>query len=446
VGRALVLLPLLVFHCCYGWLLAALARRAGERRAWWAWLPVLNLLLPFALARRSLAWGLLLAVPPLNVLVWVLAWAEALARLGQRAPAALAMPVPLVNLVAMARAAGLSGVRAAAPAGLTAAAVLLAVLGLARAEGVRVADRGRALQRDMQRLGAEDAAERRAALEAIERRGRTAASAGPALARAAAADPDPALRVAAARVHYAVTGAPASGHPETALEGLLDRARGTGERDLPDAELVEAIARAGLPALPRLQRALLDPDAGVRWHAAAALLRLGRAARGAAPALLLAMDDAVWTVRNAAGRALEEVAGPEDVEALAHALGSPSSETRYHVARALGRLGPRAAAAVPVLTAALRDEDWEVRMESVWALSAVGTAARPALPPLRDALSDRDAQVRAAAAVALGAMDEGPVAAAALRRVVDGDPEAEVRRAARAALERIGPRAAAQVP
>jgi HEAT repeat protein len=315
---------------------------------------------------------------------------------------------------------------------------------MGRAEAARSAEVERALRAEVARLHAADAAERRAAVEAIERRGRAAASARDALARLAGADADPDLRARAARAFYAVTGEVPAGDAETALEGLLGAARGSGERDLPDAALVDALARAGAPAPARLQRALVDADPGVRWHAAAALLRLGRAARGAAPALMLAMDDALWPVRNAAGRALEEVVGPDDVEALALALASPSSETRYHVARAIGRLGPRAASAVPALTAALRDEDWEVRMEAVWALSAVGAAAKPALPSVRDALADRDSQVRAAAAVALGAMDEGPAALEALQRALDGDADAEVRRAARASLARLRPRAGAR--
>lgn len=438
---ALLLAPLAVLHCCFAWLLARAARRLGDARAWWAWAPVLNLALPFALAGRSVAWAALLLVPPLNLLVWVLAWAELLPRLGRRPAAALAMPVPVLNLVVMARAAGLTGARAAAPAGLFAAAALAGGVGLARMDAARAAANDRAVQAEVARLGAAAAGERRAAIEALERRGPSAAGARGALARLVRAEADPELRVLAARAFYSVTGEAFPGDGETALEGLLAAARGTGDRDLPDARLVDALARAGASEPARLQQALVDGDPGVRWHAAAALLRLGRAAPDAAPALMLAMDDALWPVRNAAGRALEEVVSPQDAEALARALASPSSETRYHVARALGRLGPRAAPAVPALTAALRDEDWEVRMEAIWALSAVGSAAGAAVPRVREALADADSQVRAAAAVALGAMDAGPEAAAALRRAADADPDAEVRRAAKASLARLRPAA-----
>jgi HEAT repeat protein len=218
------------------------------------------------------------------------------------------------------------------------------------------------------------------------------------------------------------------------VAGLLEAARGTGTRVMPDAAVVDALAEAARPSPARLEPALSDPDPGVRWHAAAAYMQLGPAARGAAPALLLAMDDSVWEVRNAAGRALEDVAAKGDVPRLAEALRDPSAETRYHAARALARTGPAAVAAMPALLGGLRDEDWEVRMESARALGAVGSPAAEAAPALRDlVLGDADPQVRAAAAFALavvgGAMADEALARATL------DPSADVRRAARAAIE-----------
>jgi HEAT repeat protein len=217
------------------------------------------------------------------------------------------------------------------------------------------------------------------------------------------------------------------------VSGLLEAARGTGVNTMPDAALVDAIAGAARPSPALLEPALRDPDPGVRWHAAAAYMQLGPAARGAAPALLAAMDDAVWEVRNAAGRALEDVAGAGDVPLLAEALGDPSVETRYHAARALARTGPAAAGAMDALLIGLRDDDWEVRLESARALGAAGSAAAAAAPVLRDlALGDADPQVRASAAFAIAVVG-GAVADETLARAAR-DPSPEVRRAAREAL------------
>jgi HEAT repeat protein len=180
--------------------------------------------------------------------------------------------------------------------------------------------------------------------------------------------------------------------------------------------------------------ALRDADAAVRWHAAAAFMHLGPLAAGHAGALRAAMDDPEWVVRNAAGRALEEVCGAEDVPLLIQAVGDPSVETRYHAARALARLGEDAAPAVPALAVALRDEDWEVRTEAVRALSRAGSAAMAALPGLLSVLSgDADPQVREAAAWALDTLEPSPAALDALRRALS-DPAVQVRRAARSVL------------
>ena len=372
--RLLVAAPLLGLHLVFGWSLSTLARRGGHPRSWWAWMPVLNLLLPFAMARRSLGWSALLAVPPLNLLVWAVVWSEVFAATGRRAWLGLLMAMPGPNLVVPAYAAG-------EPRHRIAAALVLAAASLG---GAWAAHRA---------MDAEAAG-------AIERLG--------------------------------VTAAPAD--TEALVAGLLEAARGSGERLMPDVAVVDALAAAG-PAAPSLLRdALRDPDPGVRWHAAAAFMHIGTRAGGVAPALLAAMDDPVWTVRNAAGRALEDVATAADVPLLARALGDPSAETRYHVARALARTGPAAATAVPELVAGLGDEDWEVRLESARALGAVGAAAGSAFAALQDLLhGDREPQVRAAAALSLAVVEPGEPADEALRRALD-DPVPEVKRAARSAL------------
>jgi HEAT repeat protein len=217
---------------------------------------------------------------------------------------------------------------------------------------------------------------------------------------------------------------------------LLEAARGALGWPLPDADVVAALAAAAREDTGPLESALADADPGVRWHAAAAFVRLGPRGAAAVPALLEAMRDAEWNVRNAAGRALEEAVGPEHAELLTAALATPDVETRYHVARALARLGPAAGHAVPVLRETLADADAEVRMEAVWALAAIGPAAASAVPALLRALGDADAQVRAGAAWALAHVGAGRDAAPALEPLTH-DPDRDVREAAEAARRRL---------
>lgn len=421
-------------------------------------MPVLNLLLPFAMTGRSLGWGVLLAVPPLNMLVWALVWGEVFAAAGRRAWLGLLMAVPGPNLVLPAYAAG-------EPPRRIAAALVLAAASLGGAWAARsgmdaswltaqgralrdadVAPRRAAARALADARGAEaalpaltaalrdgDAEVRAQAAQAIERLGPKAAPAAADLRDLLAREPQPEVRARVARALSAVGGHGDGARGEALVAGLLEAARGTGERAMPDVALVDALAAAGPSAPPLLADALQDPDPGVRWHTAAAFMHIGHRAHAVAPALLAAMDDPVWTVRNASGRALEDVATAADVPLLARALGDPSAETRYHVARALARTGPGAAPAVPALVAALSDEDWEVRLESARALGAVGTAAKSAFAALAHLLhGDREPQVRVAAAFSLAVVEPGEPADEALRRALD-DPVPEVKRAARAA-------------
>jgi HEAT repeat protein len=461
----LLALSLLAVHAFLAVCLQRLAGLASAGPAWWAWVPGANLALVARLAGRSPAWCVLLLVPAVNVLVWGLLWAEACRRLGRPAWLAAPLCVPVVNLGVLAHLAGLSPARAVA-----AVALLLLVAVPAAVGAQRTLQRART-DAGLRGLAGTDADERRRAAAALARSGAAAALAG------ALRDPDERVRAEAARSLEVL--APAAAGAEDALVAALDDASGVvrgraaralwaaraGRRsadslprekmvaallesareadggDMPDSALVLALAAFGAPAPERLAAALADPDFRVRWHAAAALMQLRRAAREAAPALRRAMDDEEWPVRNAAGRALEDVADEPDVAMLAQALQDESVETRYHAARALARVGPGSAAAVPVLVAALRDPDWEVRMESAWALAAVGGGAASAEPALLAALSDPDPQVRASVAWALAGIGGSKDAAVpALRRALS-DGARETREAAAGALAQLEGRA-----
>jgi HEAT repeat protein len=464
----LLALALLAVHVFMAACLRRIARRTAAGPAAWAWLPGLNAALCARIAGRSPAWSLLLLVPGPNVIVWGLLWAEACPRLGRPLPLAAAMCVPVLNLGVLAHLAGLSPARAAG-----AVLALLAIAVPAAVAGHRAGERARTGSA----LGALEAAEpatRRTGAEALAGRG-TPSRAVPALV-AALRDPDEGVRAEAARgleslapwaapAGLALASAlddpsglvrgraarallasaggrpPAAVPPERLLGALLESAREAGDGEMPDHALVLGLAAFGGAAAPALAAALQDPEARVRWHAAAALMQLGRAARGTAPALRRAMDDAEWPVRNAAGRALEDVADEDAVPLLAQALADPSAETRYHAARALARVGPGSAAAVPVLTDALRDLDWEVRMESAWALAAVGAAGASAEPALLAAMRDPDPQVRASAAWALAGIGAAREAAVPALRVALTDESREAREAAAGALRRLEGRA-----
>jgi HEAT repeat protein len=428
VRALLLLLPALLFHGFLGAALVTIARRLAVGPAAWAWLPGLNLALLLRVAGRAPAWALLFLIPGVNLAVWAAAWAEAAARVGRSPWLGIVMALPGPNLWALGSLAGLPA-RVAVALGLA----VLATLPVAWTTHTAVLrERVASLARD---LGAADAGVRRRAAVDLAALGPRAASARPSLQRAQD-DAEAGVRGQAARALWLIGddgSTPAAG---PGVAALLEATRGSLGWPLPDADVVAALAVATREDPRALSSALTDADPGVRWHAAAAFVRLGRRGAAAVPCLLEAMRDPEWNVRNAAGRALEEAAGPEHAELLTAALATPDVETRYHVARALARLGPSAARAVSVLQDTLADADAEVRMEAVWALAAIGPAAASAVPALLRALGDADAQVRAAAAWALAHVGAGRDAALSLEPL-SRDPDRDVREAAEAAGRRL---------
>ncbi len=88
---------------------------------------------------------------------------------------------------------------------------------------------------------------------------------------------------------------------------------------------------------------------------------------------------------RAVGKAMKAI-GAAAVPQLAGALRSGVPKARFHAAAALARLGPEAAPAVSALVEALEgDSDYSVRSNAAAALGAIGPAAASALPALRRA-------------------------------------------------------------
>jgi HEAT repeat protein len=155
-------------------------------------------------------------------------------------------------------------------------------------------------------------------------------------------------------------------------------------------------------------------------------------------------------VRDAAIEALQKMDAelPEVVCSLVVAMQHGEPAARMAAIRRLGEMGPRAEAAVPALSAALRDTECIhyrgdtsfVRAAAARALEQIGPPARAAVPALVALLADEEREVRSAAAAALGGIGPEAVAALApLTKMVLHSPDWCDRMAALAGLGGIGP-------
>jgi HEAT repeat protein len=187
-------------------------------------------------------------------------------------------------------------------------------------------------------------------------------------------------------------------------------------------------ADAFAPAL----RALEHDDANVRIEAVGVLGWL-KDTRALAPLADIAVRDGNADIRRAAIAALgfAHADDPAISSALLHALGDSAWQVREESATTLGKL--RAASARDALIGALDDADWQVRLRAARALGQLGdrAAARSLVSLLAHAISN----LRKEAALALGELRD-PSTVSALRAALnDADPE--VRKAVRIALQQL---------
>jgi HEAT repeat protein len=171
------------------------------------------------------------------------------------------------------------------------------------------------------------------------------------------------------------------------------------------------IGPAAKDAVPELVKLLNDPDTGVRWAAVIALGSVEPGAKDAAPELVRLLKDPDGYVRRAAASALQGIgpAAKDAVPELVKLLRDPDGGVRGPAVEVLGSIGPAAKDAVPELVKLLRAPPpyAGTRGPAALALGRTGPAAKDAIPELAELLKDPNPRVRREAAHALGDIAEG---------------------------------------
>ncbi|NYH20044.1 HEAT repeat domain-containing protein [Paraburkholderia bryophila] len=188
-------------------------------------------------------------------------------------------------------------------------------------------------------------------------------------------------------------------------------------------------------ALEPALRALEHTDDSVRTEAVV-LLGWLKDARALAPLAETVTGDTNADIRRAAVGALgfAPATHTATLAALLRALSDPIWQVREETATTLGKLRANAAHDVhDALIGALADDYWQVRLRAVRALGQMGE--RAAALPIAALLSNPISNLRKEAALALGELRE-PATLPALRDALnDADPD--VRKAVRIALQQI---------
>jgi HEAT repeat protein len=212
--------------------------------------------------------------------------------------------------------------------------------------------------------------------------------------------------------------------PESSLPILLAAAR---DRSQPGRwRVIEALGRAGPPAVPALSQALRE-DGTVRLKAAEALGRIGPEAREAVPALIEAARGADWTTRAQLALALWKVDRQAEsaLPMLIAALKSPALSPLSN---------PAAMPILPPSRNAIRKFSFGRPSPTSLHLSTVYPSGHSEFMPIVDLIGLRRQMIEA-----LGQM--GPKARAALPVLteISAEEEGDARRAAAEALKQIDP-------
>ena len=135
------------------------------------------------------------------------------------------------------------------------------------------------------------------------------------------------------------------------------------EREYAAVDLLSAIEKMGVAAVPPLVEALRDKEGTVRKFAATLLGKLGDP--GAIEPLGMALYDLHHEVGNASAESLARFGAPA-LEILVEALSHPEMWIRIHAIRALSRI--KDSRITPMLMQMLNDPEREVKKQVIYAL------------------------------------------------------------------------------
>jgi hypothetical protein len=151
-------------------------------------------------------------------------------------------------------------------------------------------------------------------------------------------------------------------------------------------DALTVIAEEDKAVIPALVKSLGDKDHSVADHAVTLLVCC--IGKDALPDLLKALD--VESSRCLAMHVIGELRADatEAVPSLLKYLGDSKSDECYYAASAIGRIGPGAKAAVPLLIKLLEEES--PLAAALWGLQGIGTEAKDAIPVLKKLLKNPD--------------------------------------------------------
>ena len=90
---------ILVLYAFAAFCFMKIAQKTNTPNGWWAWIPILNILLMLNIAKKPLWWIVLLIIPLVNIVIAILVLAEICKARGKPAWWVVGFFIPVVNLI-----------------------------------------------------------------------------------------------------------------------------------------------------------------------------------------------------------------------------------------------------------------------------------------------------------------------------------------------------------
>ena len=79
--------------------LMVIAKKTNTPNGWFAWIPILNLVLMLRVAKKPVWWIILALIPFVNIVIMVIVWMKIAMAVGKPEWLGILMLVPVVNLI-----------------------------------------------------------------------------------------------------------------------------------------------------------------------------------------------------------------------------------------------------------------------------------------------------------------------------------------------------------
>ena len=104
LGAAFGATFLFIFVALYAYMAICfmkIAEKTGTENGWWAWIPILNILLMLAIARKPMWWIILMLIPIVNFVIFILVFVGICQVRGKSGWLTVGFLVPVVNLIVL---------------------------------------------------------------------------------------------------------------------------------------------------------------------------------------------------------------------------------------------------------------------------------------------------------------------------------------------------------